>query len=178
MYCLCRLLSTKFLPDDNALPKSRQEARKTLTSLGMEYNAYHACPNDCLLFRHEFQNDAVCSKCRENHYKADMVGKTVPRKVLRHFPIIPRLTHLFQWKSLSRLMDWHVKNWIRDNIMRILVDCEALKHIEENWPIYINDPQNIKMGIALDGVNPFSIQNTQYSIWPVIVINYNIPPYM
>ena len=34
------------------------------------------------------------------------------------------------------------------------------------------------MGIALDGVNPFSIQNTQYSLWPVIVINYNIPPYM
>ena len=34
------------------------------------------------------------------------------------------------------------------------------------------------MGIALDGVNTFSIQNIQYSVWLVIVINYNIPPYM
>ena len=34
------------------------------------------------------------------------------------------------------------------------------------------------MGISLDGVNPVSIQKTQYSVWPVIVINYNIPPYI
>jgi hypothetical protein len=144
----------------------------------MEYNAYHACPNDCLLFRNEYENDVVCSKCGEHRYKEDMVGKTIPRKVLRHFPIIPRLGHLFQCKTLCTLMDWHAKNRSRDNVMRIPADCEAFKHIEEKWPIFVNDPRNIKMGIALDGVNPFSIQNTQYSVWPVIVVNYNIPPYM
>ena len=71
----------------------------------MEYNAYHACPNDCLLYRNEYENDVVCSKCGEHHYKEDMVGKTIPRKVLRHFPIIPRLGHLFQCKILCTLMD-------------------------------------------------------------------------
>ena len=77
-----RLLSTKFLSDDNALPKTCQEARKTLSSLGMEYNAYPACPNDCLLFTNEYENDVVCSKCGEHRYKEDMIGKTIPRKVL------------------------------------------------------------------------------------------------
>ena len=62
--------------------------------------------------------------------------------------------------------------------MQIPTYCEAFKHIEEKWPIFVNDPRNIKMGIALYGVNPFSIQNTQYLVWPVIVVNYNIPPYM
>jgi hypothetical protein len=29
----------------------------------------------------------------------------------------------------------------------------------------------------MDGINPYSLQNTNYSIWPVVVINNNIPPW-
>ena len=29
----------------------------------------------------------------------------------------------------------------------------------------------------MDGVNPYSLQNTNYSVWPVVVINNNIPPW-
>ncbi|PON66302.1 hypothetical protein TorRG33x02_268150 [Trema orientale] len=34
------------LPIDNELPTSMYEARKTLSSLRMEYEKIHACPND------------------------------------------------------------------------------------------------------------------------------------
>ena len=30
----------------------------------------------------------------------------------------------------------------------------------------------------MDGVNPYSLQNTNYYVWPVIVINNNIPPWL
>jgi hypothetical protein len=30
----------------------------------------------------------------------------------------------------------------------------------------------------MDGVNPFSFQSTNYTIWPILLINYNIPPWM
>lgn len=30
----------------------------------------------------------------------------------------------------------------------------------------------------MDGVNQYSLQNTNYSIWPVVVINKNIPPWL
>ena len=30
----------------------------------------------------------------------------------------------------------------------------------------------------MDGVNPYSLQNTNYSIWPVVVINNNTPPWL
>jgi hypothetical protein len=30
----------------------------------------------------------------------------------------------------------------------------------------------------MDGVNLYSLQNTNYSIWPVVVINKNIPPWL
>jgi len=32
--------------------------------------------------------------------------------------------------------------------------------------------------LALDGINPFSIQLSHYTIWPIVVVNYNIPPWM
>ena len=30
----------------------------------------------------------------------------------------------------------------------------------------------------MDGINPYSLQNTNYSIGPVVVINNNIPPWL
>jgi hypothetical protein len=33
------------------------------------------------------------------------------------------------------------------------------------------------LSIALDGVNLYSLQNTNYSFWPVVLINKNNPPW-
>ena len=34
------------------------------------------------------------------------------------------------------------------------------------------------MGLATDGVNPFSIKQSTWSTWPILLFNYNIPPWM
>ena len=34
------------------------------------------------------------------------------------------------------------------------------------------------MGVGLDGVNPFSMQLSRWSTWPVVLINYNLPPFL
>ncbi|KAL5550191.1 hypothetical protein UlMin_000367 [Ulmus minor] len=39
------------LPDPNEIPRSSYEAKKTLSSLGMDYKKIHTCPNDCILYR-------------------------------------------------------------------------------------------------------------------------------
>ena len=41
------------LLEENTLPKSYYQAKKILCSMGMEYRKIHACPNDCILYRHE-----------------------------------------------------------------------------------------------------------------------------
>ncbi|KAL5190867.1 hypothetical protein HKD37_04G010217 [Glycine soja] len=48
------------LPEDNTLPKSYYKAKKILCPMGMEYQKIHACPNDCILYRHEFQEMLKC----------------------------------------------------------------------------------------------------------------------
>ena len=34
------------------------------------------------------------------------------------------------------------------------------------------------MGVGLDGVNPFSMRLSRWSTWSVVLINYNLPPFL
>ena len=34
------------------------------------------------------------------------------------------------------------------------------------------------MGLAADGLNPFKQQRSTWSTWPVMLLNYNIPPWL
>ena len=57
------------LPDENTLPKSYYQAKKTLCPMSMEYQKIHACPNDCILYKHEFEEMSKCPRCRVSRYK-------------------------------------------------------------------------------------------------------------
>ena len=49
---------------------------------------------------------------------------------------------------------------------------------DNRWPDFSQDPRNMRLGLALDGMNPFSDQSTKWSTWPVFLINYNLPPWL
>ena len=34
------------------------------------------------------------------------------------------------------------------------------------------------LALAFDGVNPFGLQSTKWSTWPIVLVNYNIPPWL
>jgi len=51
------------LPEENTLPKSYYLTKKILCPMGMEYQKIHACPNDCILYRHEFEEMSKCPRC-------------------------------------------------------------------------------------------------------------------
>ena len=54
-----------------------------------------------------------------------------------------------------------------------------MKHIEDTWPEKFKDEvQSLRLSIAMDGINPYSLQNTNYYVWPIVVINKNIPPWL
>ena len=99
----------------NALPTLRDEAKKMISKLGLAYNVIHACPNDCILYRGEYDNEEKCPKCGTLRYK-DAYGK-ISYKVLRHFPLAPCITHMFWTPKLANLMDWGLNNISTDGIM-------------------------------------------------------------
>ena len=76
-------------------------------------------------------------------------------------------------------MDWHAKNRSKYGFMRILADSKEMKHIEDKCPRKFKDePRSIRLGLVIDGVCPFSFLIPNYTVWPVGLIVYNIPPWM
>ncbi|XP_074351607.1 uncharacterized protein LOC141690732 [Apium graveolens] len=80
------LLLASMLPEGNSMPSSFGEAKKTLCTLGMDYEKIHVCPNDCLLYRGERDEDeTICRICGESRWKLNKKGEElegIPAKVL------------------------------------------------------------------------------------------------
>ncbi|WOH16572.1 hypothetical protein DCAR_0936128 [Daucus carota subsp. sativus] len=78
------------LPDNHKLPQT-----------------YYA--NDCMLFYKENSEKTRCDICKESRYKEpkDLNKKQIPRKILRYFPLTPRLQRLFMAGKTAKCMRWH-----------------------------------------------------------------------
>ena len=57
-------------------------------------------------------------------------------------------------------------------------DGSTFRYIEEKCPIFKEEPRNVKLSLEADGVNPFGEPHSTYSVWPIFVINNNLPPCM
>ena len=74
-------------------------------------------------------------------------------------------------------MIWHARDCDTDGMMRYPRDSKTWKDFDLNHPDFAADPRNIRLGLASDGFNPFGAMSTNYSIWPVVLIPYNTPPW-
>ena len=77
---------------------------------------------------------------------------------------------------MSQKMRWHHENASNDGQMRHLVDTPAWKIIDDNWPIFSSEPRNVRLAMVVDGFNPFGDLSSSYSVWPVVLVTYNLPP--
>ncbi|KAF7141455.1 hypothetical protein RHSIM_Rhsim06G0076200 [Rhododendron simsii] len=57
-------------------------------------------------------------------------------------------------------------------------DGDEWKEFDIQHPEFALEPHNVRLGIAIDGFNPFGNMDNSYSIWPVILIPYNLPPWL
>ncbi len=79
---------------------------------------------------------------------------------------------------MASLQTWHKEVKSEAGMMRYVQDSPAWSHVDETWPSFASDPRNVRMGLAMDGVNPHKLMRKPNSIWPVLLINYNIPPWL
>ncbi|KAL3683170.1 hypothetical protein R1sor_001192 [Riccia sorocarpa] len=141
----------------------------------------HACPNDCYLYKPipsaidpttRVENTRTsCPIYGASRYRSDTQGTTCPVKVLRWFPLIPRLLLTYRCPSLADLMRWHHENRSDDGIMRTVGDSRAMQHVEATHSRMQDNPRALRIGIATDGFSPVGLSRKSYSIWPVMVIN-------
>ncbi|GAB2273188.1 hypothetical protein Dimus_039016 [Dionaea muscipula] len=72
-------------------------------------------------------------------------------------------------------MTWHSKERRTDGNLRYPADAKAWEDFDSLHSDFSQDPRNVRLALASDGFNPFRNMNVAYSIWPVILINYNLP---
>jgi hypothetical protein len=118
----------------------------------------------------------VCPKCNSNRFMDG--SQSIPWKVIRHFPLIPRLLQMYRCKTLAELLVWHKNGSSSDGLVRSVLDSKRWKHIDEKWLDFANEPHNIRLGLVLNGINAFGDLNSCHSTWPVILLNYNLPPWL
>ena len=96
------------LLEGEKVPKSYYEAKNVMRELGLGYVPIHACKNDYVLFWKEYEIREECPECNEPRYKyKERKSKKIPQKVLRYFPLKPRLQRLFMSKKIAEDMRWH-----------------------------------------------------------------------
>jgi hypothetical protein len=174
---LLHLFSKVILPLPNSLPSSEGTATTMVSRMGLGYNAIDACRNGCVLFRREFSELETCPVCEAGRYKRVGLSR-VPAKVLRHFPLIPRLKRMFSTPQLASLMTWHRENMSCDGKMRGPYDSPQWQHVKDTHVEFSSDSRNIHLGLCADGVNPYSQKRSTHSLCPVFLLNYNIPPWL
>nr|XP_023905102.1 uncharacterized protein LOC112016865 [Quercus suber] len=174
---------------DAKLPKDHYEAKKIVRDLGLGYEKIHACPNDCMLFWKENVNLDVCPCCKESRWKTNEAfitgnnassskGKKKATKILQWFPLKPRLQRLFLSPDLASSMKWHVNGRTDDGVMRHPADSDAWKMFDTMHLQFSSEPRNVRLGLAADGFNSFGMLSTTHSTWPVMLVPYNLPPWL
>ncbi|KAG8501185.1 hypothetical protein CXB51_003289 [Gossypium anomalum] len=172
------------------IPQSCQDMKRLIKDLGLGYDKIHSCPNDCMLYWGDQKNQQSCHVCGKSRWmnsntedvNTDEGGAQLrkkPVKVLRYFPLIPRLQRFFMSSKTAESMTWHNDQRTDDGLLRHPADSLAWKSFDSKFPSFASDPWNVRLGLAADGFNPFKIMSTSsYSTWPVVLVPYNLPPWI
>ena len=173
------------LPEGNNLPQTTYEAKQVLCPLGLEVRRIHACPNDCILYYKEYADLDVCPVCGASRYKrAKSEGEGSkskrggPAKVVWYLPIAERMKRMFANKEQAKLVRWHAKERKVDTMLRHPADSVQWRTIDRIYQEFSNDPRNMRFAMCTDGINPFGDLSSRHSTWPVLLVNYNLPPWL
>ncbi|XP_039146815.1 uncharacterized protein LOC120284059 [Dioscorea cayenensis subsp. rotundata] len=160
---LLELLKVALL-EPNTLPTSYYDAKNLLRDLGLGYTSIHACKYDCILYWNDTADREDCPICGTTRWKInDGKGKKIPHKVLRYFPVIPRLQRLFMSKRTATDMRWHKEKRVdSDTVMQHPADSKAWKHLDTEFPWFAEDCRNVHLGLATNGFNPFGNMSSTY----------------
>ena len=75
-------------------------------------------------------------------------------------------------------MNYHARNISEDDVIRMLADGSTFKDMEEKLQHFKEEPHNVRISLEADSVNPYANKRSIYSVWPIFVINNNIPPWL
>jgi hypothetical protein len=81
-------------------------------------------------------------------------------------------------KETAPLLRWHDEERTKDGALRHPANSPAWMRFDDKFPQIKLDSRNIRFGLATDGFNPYGMLSSKYSCWPVVLVIYNLPPWL
>ena len=164
------------LPSPNNLPSCYDEAFKLIKPFLLPYISYDVCINECVVFRKTSRYDhskfKECPTCGENRFNASRIAK----RKFSCYPLGPRLKRMFATGSISQCLQAHAICTNNDhNTMYDVHDSPLWKKAFTEDGFSKGDPRGILLQLCTDGVNPFSSNKVNYSMWPIMFSVLNLP---
>ncbi|CAM8883089.1 unnamed protein product [Rhodiola kirilowii] len=77
-------------------------------------------------------------------------------------------------------MRWHAEKRGKegDNDLIHPRDGEAWENFNKEFLEFAHEIRNVRLGLSTDGFNPFDVSGLSHNTWPIIVMPYNLPPWM
>jgi hypothetical protein len=75
-------------------------------------------------------------------------------------------------------MVWHAKNKSSDGFVKHAPNSKAWAHIDASWQNFASEPRNVILGLVPNGVNPYGEKRSSWSTWRILLLNYNLPPWL
>ncbi|KAA0025910.1 transposase [Cucumis melo var. makuwa] len=130
----------------------------------------------------EFANAIECPECGQSRWKnikdRNEERKQIPLKVTWYFPPIPRFKRLFRSIECAENLTWHASERIEDDKLRHPADSPAWKLLDFKWPNFGYEPKNLRLELSTNGVNPHGDMSSKYRCWPIVMVIYNLPPWL
>ncbi|CAA7031818.1 unnamed protein product [Microthlaspi erraticum] len=169
-----------YLPKGNNSPKSYYEIKKLMRSFGLPYHKIDVCQDNCMIFWKDTEKEESCLFCSKDRFRpTQKIGqKKIAYRQMFYLPVADRLKRLYLSGNTAKHMRWHATHIASDGEMCHPSDGEAWKHFNKVFPDFASNPKNVYLGLCTDGFNPFGMSGHNYSLWPVILTPYNLPPEM
>jgi len=164
----------------NTLPTTYRSLMTFLEELGYKMSielVYDICGICYFIYRGAHKNDANCPHCGARRFD----DKNKPLRQLIYRPIRHWIERLFSCAPIAKDMDYHRKSGdegpnglkLKPTEVVDIYDGKAWKDaVDES---FLLEPRHLRVGIVTDGVQVFR-DNDQYSIWPIAITAYNLPP--
>ena len=149
--------------------------------LGLQPGRVDHCPGGCCCFTGKYASLNRCPYCEKPRCKSD----GAPAEHFWYLPVKGQLQVMMKDKCLTKQLNyWHTSQISsNDNTIWDIFDCSIYQELLGKQVVvngqtqghkYFSDPCDIALGISLNGMTYFNCH--QYSVWLVILINYNLPP--
>ena len=166
-------------PMPNRIPSDFNAVKKKVKELGLDYKSIHCCRNGCMLYWKEDCALDACKFCGAERFKNHSTGRQrTPFAKMHYMPLIPRLQRLYASKKSAEHMTWHKNHVQQEGCVTHPSDAEAWKHFDRSHPSFADEARNVRLGLCADGFNPYSNAARPYSVWPIVICVYNLPPHM